>query len=143
MFTVGAQRSPTISYISQEQIVDLGGTVELQCSVQYAQNYPVLWMKADPRTNSYVLPISTGSSLILHDSRFALRYDMVSTTPKTTTFINAPFSGQFHLHTSNPRYTRNGRRYIPMPGSHLYRQPDLCGGAAADQEAPFHLRQLH
>lgn len=39
------QRTPTISYISQEQIKDIGGTVELQCSVQYAKEYPVLWVK--------------------------------------------------------------------------------------------------
>ncbi|KAK4878711.1 hypothetical protein RN001_011217 [Aquatica leii] len=75
-----SQRSPTISYISQEQIKDIGGTVELHCSVQYAQEYPVLWMKVDHNSNSYILPISTGSSLILHDSRFALRYDQASST---------------------------------------------------------------
>lgn len=73
-----AQRSPTISYISQQQIKDIGGTVELLCSVQYTQDYSVLWIKADPNGGSYSLPISTGSSLILHDSRFALRYDTVS-----------------------------------------------------------------
>lgn len=32
-----AQRTPSISYISQEQIKDIGGTVELDCSVQYAR----------------------------------------------------------------------------------------------------------
>lgn len=40
-----AQRTPSISYISQEQIKDIGGTVELECSVQYAQDYSVIWMK--------------------------------------------------------------------------------------------------
>lgn len=72
-----AQRSPTISYISQEQITDIGGTVQFDCSVQYAQEYPVLWMRKDSATSDYNLPISTGSSLILHDSRFSLRYDTV------------------------------------------------------------------
>ncbi|XP_018328077.1 lachesin [Agrilus planipennis] len=76
--TVDAQRSPTISYISQEQIKDIGSTVELHCSVQYAQDYPVLWVKVDSQ-GSYV-PISTGSSLIIYDSRFALRYDQASST---------------------------------------------------------------
>jgi neuronal growth regulator 1 len=37
LFTALAQRTPTISYISQEQIKDIGGTAELECSVQYAQ----------------------------------------------------------------------------------------------------------
>lgn len=77
---VVSQRSPTISYISQEQIKDIGGTVELECSVQYAQDYPVLWAKYDRDRASELLPISTGSSLIIRDSRFALRYDTASST---------------------------------------------------------------
>lgn len=75
-----SQRTPTISYISQEQIKDIGGTVELQCSVQYAQSYPVLWMKVDKARITEPLPISTGSSLIIPDSRFSLRYDTDSST---------------------------------------------------------------
>ncbi|XP_023024885.1 lachesin [Leptinotarsa decemlineata] len=75
-----AQRSPTISYITQTQIKDIGGTVELSCSVQYTADYSVIWMKVDKNQNSYSLPISTGSSLILHDSRFSLRYDPSSST---------------------------------------------------------------
>ncbi|XP_049838500.1 lachesin [Schistocerca gregaria] len=77
---VYAQRTPTISRISQEQIKDIGGTVELECSVQYAQDYPVLWMKVDRNRQVDPLPISTGSSLIIRDSRFALRYDTASST---------------------------------------------------------------
>lgn len=72
-----AQRSPTISYITQTQIKDIGGTVELSCSVQYSQDYSVIWMKVDKTQNADSLPISSGSSLILHDSRFSLRYDPV------------------------------------------------------------------
>lgn len=42
-------RRPTISFITQPEIVtDIGGTIEAKCSVQYAQDYPVLWMKLDP-----------------------------------------------------------------------------------------------
>ncbi|KAJ8916643.1 hypothetical protein NQ315_000288 [Exocentrus adspersus] len=37
-------------------------------------------MKVDKNQNSQSLPISTGSSLILHDSRFSLRYDPSSST---------------------------------------------------------------
>ncbi|XP_046423848.1 lachesin isoform X1 [Neodiprion pinetum] len=73
---VAAQRTPTISYISQEQIRDIGGTVDLQCSVQYAQDFPVLWVKATKDQ----LPISTGTTLIIRDSRFSLRYDTASST---------------------------------------------------------------
>ncbi|KAK3920283.1 Lachesin [Frankliniella fusca] len=77
---VSAQRTPTISYISQEQITDIGGTIELVCSVLYASDYPVLWMKVDRYRQSDPLPISTGSSLIIRDSRFAIRTDPQSST---------------------------------------------------------------
>lgn len=74
-----AQRTPSISYITQEQIKDIGGTVELECSVQYAQDYTVLWVKST-RERSDPVFLSTGSSLVIRDSRFALRYDPSSST---------------------------------------------------------------
>ncbi|XP_053677419.1 lachesin [Anopheles nili] len=73
------QRTPTISYITQEQIKDIGGTVELACSVQYGSEYSVHWVKTT-NDRSDVVFLSTGSSLVLKDSRFSLRYDLSSTT---------------------------------------------------------------
>ncbi|XP_017472457.1 PREDICTED: lachesin isoform X2 [Rhagoletis zephyria] len=73
-----AQRTPTISYITQEQIKDIGGTVEFDCSVQYASDYQVLWSKTD--TDAVFL--STGSTLVIKDSRFSLRHDPNSSTYK-------------------------------------------------------------
>lgn len=73
-----AQRTPTISYITQEQIKDIGGTVEFDCSVQYATDYPVIWTK---NAGDSVF-LSTGSTLVIKDSRFALRYDPNSSTYK-------------------------------------------------------------
>jgi hypothetical protein len=55
--TFGLDRRPTISFITQPEIVtDIGGRVEMLCSVQYAQDYPVIWMKLDPvdRNNDLV-----------------------------------------------------------------------------------------
>ncbi|XP_043289049.1 lachesin [Venturia canescens] len=75
--TVTAQRTPTISHISQEQIKDIGGVVDLHCSVQYGQEFPVLWIKG---VGSDQVPISTQTTLILRDSRFSLRYDTTSST---------------------------------------------------------------
>lgn len=49
--------------------------MELDCSVQYARDYPVLWMKLDKDTGQHHLIISSGSTLIIRDSRFSLRYD--------------------------------------------------------------------
>lgn len=73
------QRTPSISYISQEQIKDIGGTVELDCSVQYARDYTVVWIKSG-RSRSDSVFLSTGSSLVIKDSRFALRFDGASST---------------------------------------------------------------
>nr|XP_022911528.1 lachesin [Onthophagus taurus] len=77
---VWSQRSPTISYISQEVIVDIGGTAQMQCSVQYVHEYPVVWMKLDQNGGGQGVPISTGATLIVHDSRFSLRHDQGSST---------------------------------------------------------------
>jgi len=55
--TSALDRRPTISFITQPEIVaDIGGRVEMLCSVQYAQDYPVIWMKLDPvdRNNDLV-----------------------------------------------------------------------------------------
>jgi len=78
--SVVAQRTPTISYISQEQIKDIGETVELQCSVQYGQDYPVLWIKVNKESVHEQVALSTGTALIIRDSRFALKYDTASST---------------------------------------------------------------
>lgn len=73
------QRTPSISYISQEQIKDIGGSVELDCSVQYARDYTVVWIKTRRHRSDYVF-LSTGSSLVLRDSRFSLKYTESSST---------------------------------------------------------------
>lgn len=78
-FVCYAQRTPSISYITQEQIKDIGGTVQLECSVQYAHDYTVLWVKSSRESSDPVF-LSTGSSLVIRDSRFALRYDPSSST---------------------------------------------------------------
>ncbi|CAH0384372.1 unnamed protein product [Bemisia tabaci] len=67
------QRSPTISYISQEQIKDIGGNAEIVCSVSYAEEYPVLWSKTDKKKQTSLL-ISTGTTLILKSERFKIRH---------------------------------------------------------------------
>ncbi|XP_017875313.1 lachesin isoform X2 [Ceratina calcarata] len=78
--TVNTQRTPTISYISQEQIKDIGETVEFRCSVQYAPDFPVVWTKINKDVVNDQLPLSHGSSLIVRDTRFSLKYvDALST----------------------------------------------------------------
>ena len=54
-------RRPTISFITQPEIVtDIGATVEMKCSVQYGEDYPVVWMKLDPINRNNDLPITSG-----------------------------------------------------------------------------------
>jgi neuronal growth regulator 1 len=75
-----AQRNPQITYISEDQSVNLGSTVELACSVQYATGlYPVQWVKAGKSSrDNYIL--STDTSLVVKESRFASLYDGASST---------------------------------------------------------------
>lgn len=72
------QRTPTISYVSPNISTTRSSTIDMDCSVLYATEYPVLWMKigADQKP----IPLSSGSSLIIRDHRFALRYDTASAT---------------------------------------------------------------
>lgn len=76
---VHAQRTPSISHITQEQIKDIGGNVELDCSVQYASDYAVLWIKSNPQRTDTVF-LSTGTSLVIKDTRFGLHYDIATST---------------------------------------------------------------
>jgi hypothetical protein len=40
------ERRPTISFISQPEIIaDIGDQIEMKCSVQYAEDFPVVWLK--------------------------------------------------------------------------------------------------
>ena len=64
---VTAQRTPTISYVSPNISTTRSSTIDMDCSVLYATEYPVLWMKigADQKP----IPLSSGSSLIIRDNR--------------------------------------------------------------------------
>ncbi|XP_018016707.1 lachesin-like isoform X2 [Hyalella azteca] len=77
--TALAVRTPTISWITKEQIVDIGSSVQLECSVQYSVDYPVLWIKKGS-DETQDLPISSGPTLILREPRYSLRHDTGSST---------------------------------------------------------------
>ena len=63
------QQNPTISYVNPDKIVNIGDTVDLQCSVQYQYGFPVIWAKIDSANPSNNLFISRGSSLSIPDNR--------------------------------------------------------------------------
>jgi len=76
--SIQCQRTPTISYVTPDISTTRRSTIDMDCSVLYATEYPILWMKigGDGRP----IPLSSGSSLIIRDNRFALRYDTASAT---------------------------------------------------------------
>eukprot|EP00096_Caligus_rogercresseyi_P007155 TRINITY_DN2478_c0_g1_i2.p1 TRINITY_DN2478_c0_g1~~TRINITY_DN2478_c0_g1_i2.p1 ORF type:complete len:364 (-),score=62.69 TRINITY_DN2478_c0_g1_i2:479-1570(-) len=80
-FNVCQQRRPTISYITQPEIVkDIGGDAQMNCSVHYAQEYPVVWMKLDPVDRNNDLTITTSQTMVLNDPRFTIILDKNSST---------------------------------------------------------------
>jgi len=82
LVAVDAQnRRPTISFITQPEIVtDIGGDIEMKCTIQYASDYPVIWMKLDSVDRNNDLPITTGTTLILTDPRFNVELDTDTST---------------------------------------------------------------
>ncbi|XP_050434761.1 lachesin-like [Adelges cooleyi] len=66
------QRTPTITHITQKPIKDVGGTVELTCTVLYSQEFPVIWTKINSEHSIEPVTISLGGTLVLKDTRFEL-----------------------------------------------------------------------
>ena len=75
---VTGQRTPTISYVTPNISTTRSSTIDMECSVLWATEYPVLWMKIDK--DGKPIPLASGSSLIIRDHRFAMRYDTASAT---------------------------------------------------------------
>ena len=59
--------------------MDIGSAVVLECSVQYSQDFPVMWVKKGDK-NLQDFPISNGPGLIVRDSRYSLRHDTGSSS---------------------------------------------------------------
>lgn len=77
---IGATLHPTISFISPEKVVLVGDTVDLQCAIQYPQNYPVIWVKIDREDPRNTLFISKNAGLSIPDNRYSIRHDDASYT---------------------------------------------------------------
>merc|ERR1712241_315315 len=52
----------------------------MKCSVQYGEDYPVVWMKLDPVDRNNDLPITSGTTLILTNERFNIDLDKATST---------------------------------------------------------------
>ena len=100
---VNGQQTPTITYITPRIISKIGGTIEMDCSVLFATEYSVLWVKLPPVEKCNInskrvgdiftgdfrkatpeicspTPLSSNSALIIRDNRFSMRYDTASST---------------------------------------------------------------
>jgi len=67
--------TPTIGFISPDLVADIGGTVELVCTVKNGNEYPILWMKLEDERKNNPVPISTGNKLFFKNSRYSLEFD--------------------------------------------------------------------
>ena len=74
VMNVGAQRNPSISFISKQRVVNIGDTLELKCQVQDAENYPVAWTKLGRDQHGQIF-ISKGKTITLPSTRHHIRYE--------------------------------------------------------------------
>jgi len=84
---VTAQQNPSISFISKEQVVEIGDSVELKCTTQYANDYTVTWIKIDPENQNNNLFISRGQTVNIPHSRYSVRVENPSSYYPSTTYI--------------------------------------------------------
>ena len=68
--SVLGQRTPTISYVTPNISTTRSSTIDMDCSVLWATEYPILWMKIDE--DGKPIPLASGSSLIIRDHRYII-----------------------------------------------------------------------
>lgn len=73
MIPVNCRRLPTISRITQKTIKDVGDTTEFTCTVMDAMDYPILWEKINKEGADEPVILSSGSILIIKNSRFSVQ----------------------------------------------------------------------
>ena len=143
---MSGQRFPTISYISQEKVIDIGGSIELECSVQYVRDFPVLWIKVDNVDHARTIPLSTGSNLIVKDSRFSLRYDQASSTYTLQVYLYSIAQLSVMLTTWWPfpdqRYPRKWCWKVPVPSVADSYRKDLSRCCCFCTYPSYHFRQF-
>jgi len=65
----------TIMDISQNQIINIGGTAKMECTVSNPLDYNVLWTKFDLEESNDTMLFSFGSTLNIKDSRLSIIKD--------------------------------------------------------------------
>lgn len=70
-----AQENPGISHLSQDHVMNLGDSLDLECSVSNVDDCcTVSWSKQNLQRSDWPVPLSAGELNILKDTRFNTRY---------------------------------------------------------------------
>ncbi|KAI1291772.1 Lachesin [Halotydeus destructor] len=90
---VSSQQNPTISFVTKEKVVEIGDSVDLICTVQFAGDYPVNWIKVNEENSNNYLFISRGATVNVPFSRYSVDvtstpYDSASSTATYTLTIS-------------------------------------------------------
>lgn len=72
VYSVTAQQSPSISFISKEQVVEIGDRLVLKCITQYAKEYPVHWIHMDRDNPGRNLIITQSNNVVIPNPRYNL-----------------------------------------------------------------------
>lgn len=71
-----ALANPTITFISKDQIVNIGDNLELRCTLADSESYSIGWTRVDKSTSpSRVTTIARGTSLDVPSNRFHVSFD--------------------------------------------------------------------
>ena len=124
---IQGQRTPTISYITPSITTKIGGTIEMDCSVLYATEYPILWVKlpsnceAGRETYNYrtqeadsctPVPLSQGSALIITDTRFRYNPIIHTTSFSSVSSSWSLLSNIWAFDCSFPLFKKNSERCL-------------------------------
>ena len=95
---VQGQRTPTISYVTPNISTTRSSTIDMDCSVLWATEYPILWMKIDE--DGKPIPLASGSSLIIRDHRYIII--MLANNYTTTVTTDSTFDLDNILSSTGP-----------------------------------------
>lgn len=71
------QAAPTITFITKDQIVNIGDDIELKCTLVESEGFAIEWSRMDPRIASRrVVAIARGPVIDIPSDRFKANYDI-------------------------------------------------------------------
>lgn len=71
-----AEAAPTITFITKDQIVNIGDDVELKCTLFESEGFAIEWSRVDPNLSPRrVVPIARGPTIDIPGGRFRANFD--------------------------------------------------------------------